>query len=330
MIRNLLELLPLVQQYGTENCMFVTDDREAGTLLGEGHMNSIVRKAVSHGLPVADAVKLATLNVARYHGLDRLGAVAPGYAADLLVLSDLESFEPDAVFKGGRLVAERGRALPFEAPGVPDSVTGTVHVADISPSDFRVDAGDFSTINVVELIPDQVVTKAGTAPAKIRGGEVIADAENDLAKLAVVERHHATGAVGRGFVRGFGLKAGAFASTVAHDAHNIVIAGVDDTDMALCVKRLAEIGGGLVICRDGDILGELPLEIAGLMSMRGAEDVASAIEGLEEQLRGLGVAIPTPFMYLSFLALSVIPEMRVTDQGIVDVRSFELVPPGIS
>jgi adenine deaminase len=330
MIRNLVDLLPLVQDYGTENCMFVTDDREVGTLLQEGHVNSMVRKAVAHGLPVADAVKLASLNVARYHGLDRLGAVAPGYRADLLVLPDLETFVPETVFKSGRVVAQDGRSQDFEAPPVPFEVRETVHVAPPSSADFRLPDEGFKEINVVELVPDQVVTRATRCQPRVSDGEIVADPDADLAKLAVVERHRATGAIGTGFVRGFGLRAGAFASTVAHDAHNIVVVGVDDGDMARCVEHLASIGGGLVACRDGEVLGDLPLEIAGLMSTRPAADVAAAIDALEARLRELGVQIATPFMYLSFLALSVIPEMRVTDQGIVDVRSFELVPLGVS
>lgn len=330
MIRNLIELLPMVQQCGTDNCMFVTDDREAGTILTEGHMNAIVRKAVQHGLPAADAVKLATLNVARYHGLQDLGAVAPGYVADILVLDDLRSFEPRAVFKAGRLVAEDGQAIPFDSPEVPREVTGTVNVAPISRNPFRVEADGISTIRLIDLVPDQVVTKASTVPATICHGEIMADVERGIAKVAVVERHHATGRSGAAFVRGFGLRRGAFASTVAHDAHNIVVVGMDDGDMACCVERLAQIGGGLVVAEQGRILGELPLEIAGLMSVRSAEEVSDSIAELERILADLGVSVETPFMYLSFLALSVIPELRITDRGLVDVRSFQLVPLGAS
>jgi adenine deaminase len=179
-------------------------------------------------------------------------------------------------------------------------------------------------------VRDQVVTRAATERPTIRDGWIMADPERDLAKLAVVERHHGSGQVGIGFVRGFGLREGAFASTVAHDAHNVVVVGVNDEDMAKCVERAAEIGGGLVVCRDGEVVGDLPLPIAGIMSTRPATEVVSGLEGLEAILKDMGVHIPTPFMYESFLALSVIPEMRVTDQGIVDVRSFELVPLAIS
>jgi adenine deaminase len=330
MIRNLVDLLPMVEQFGTDNCMFVTDDREASTLLDEGHMNSMVRKAVEHGLPAGDAVKLASLNVARYHGLSDLGAIAPGFMADIQVLGDLEDFEPEVVYRHGQEVARNGTALPFDSSPIPDVVRGTMHLAMISARDFAVSAGIPGKIHVLQLIPDQVITRATVDTPTVSNGEITADPSRDLTKLAVVERHHASGRVGVGFVRGFGLERGAFASTVAHDAHNVVVAGVDDDDMATCVRRLGEIGGGLVVCDGGNVLGELPLEIAGLMSTMPAVDVVSAIERLEARLQDIGVRISTPFMYLSFLALSVIPEMRVTDRGIVDVRSFHLVPLAVS
>jgi adenine deaminase len=330
MIRNLVDLLPLVTEYGTENCMFVTDDREASTLLEEGHINSMVRKAVEHGLPAPDAVKLATLNTARYHGLEGQGAVAPGYRADILVLPDLVSFEPLAVYRGGEVVAEGGRSLPFTSTPVPPEVTGTVHIDVLPPDAFRIPYEGWNQIRVIDLIPDQVVTRATTDRPAVRQGEVVADPDRDLVKLAVVERHRRTGNIGLGFVRGFGLREGAMASTVAHDSHNIVAAGVNDRDMIRAVERLAEIGGGLVVVRNGEIAGELPLEIAGLMSARSADEVVAGLELLERVLQEMGVGLATPFMYLGFLALSVIPEMRVTDQGIVDVRSFELVPLGLS
>lgn len=329
MIRNLLALLPMLQRYGTENCMFVTDDREASTLLEEGHMNAIVRKAVAHGLSPGDAVKLASLNVARYHGLYGQGAIAPGYVADILVLPDLESFQPERVYRAGALVAEGGRAIPFTAAAVPEDVTGTVRVPALVAADFRIPYAGEARIHAVEIVPDQVVTRAGSAVPTVEHGAVVADPRKDLVKLAVVERHHGTGRIGLGFVRGFGLREGAMASTVAHDAHNIVVAGVDDGDMAVAVARLAVLGGGLVVVSRGMVLEELPLEIAGLMSRLDAPTVTARLANLERALQGLGVMLATPFMYLGFLALSVIPELRVTDKGIVDVRAFELVPLGV-
>jgi adenine deaminase len=329
MIRNLVDLLPMVQKHGTENTMFVTDDREAGTLLDEGHMNAIVRKAVKNGLSAGDAVKMASLNVARYHGLQGQGAIAPSYEADILVLPDLAEFRPEMVFKRGELVAENGTARHFESPAVPSEVVSTVHLAPTRGADFCTPASGEGTIRVVDIVRDQVVTAAGTATPTVRDGMIVADPARDLAKLAVVERHHASGRMGKGFVRGFGLQEGAMASTVAHDAHNVVVAGVSDDDMAAAVNHLAEIGGGLAVALKGKVLGDLPLEIGGLMSRLDAASVAGKIAELEAILKRLGIGLETPFMYLSFLALSVIPEMRVTDRGIVDVRTFQVVPLGI-
>jgi adenine deaminase len=328
MIRNLVDLLPLVQRFGTENTMFVTDDREASTLLTEGHINSMVRTAVSQGLSVGDAVRLASLNVARYHGLTHLGAIAPGYQADILVLPNLESFVPEQVYKAGECVVDEGIVRPFMAPPVPQYVYDTVHIGPLGVPDLEVPAHGLvePTIRVIELVPDQVITHASQATATLNDGLIVADASRDLAKVAVVERHHALGRVGVGFVRGFGLRRGAFASTVAHDAHNIVVVGANDADMVIAIQRLAEIGGGLVVTDNGCVVGELPLPIAGLMSEDSAEAVAAGLARLEAALQTMGVTIPTPFMYSSFLALSVIPELRVTDHGLVDVRSFQLVP----
>jgi adenine deaminase len=328
MIRNLVDLLPLVTQYGTDNTLFVTDDREVDTLLHEGHINAMVRLAVNNGLSPADAVKLATLNVARCHRIEGLGAVAPGYLADICVLSDLEDFVPDLVFKAGKPVVESGTVVNFAAMPIPDFVRETVHIPKLSPQDLEVSAGDHGSveIRVVDLIPDQVTTRAGLATARIVDGRIVADPERDLAKLVVVERHHASGQAGIGFVRGFNLKRGAFASTVAHDAHNIVVAGVNDDDIIAAVNALADLGGGLCVVDGREVIASLPLPIAGLMSDRPAEEVDQTIRRLEAALADLGVTIPTPFMYLSFLALSVIPEIRVTDKGIVDVNAFELVP----
>jgi adenine deaminase len=326
MIRNLVDLLPLVQNYGDDHCMFVTDDREAGTLLEEGHVNSMVRTAVEHGLPVATAVRLATINVARWHRLESMGAIAPGYRADIQVLPDLERFMPDVVLKDGTVVARDGRCLLFDSPPVPTFVRNTVHARPLSTSSFKVAAAGGSEVRVIELIPDQVVTKASTGAPRVVDDDFVADPDTDLAKVAVIERHHATGRVGVGFVRGFGLQSGAFASTIAHDAHNLVVIGVNDQDMVRCVERLQTLGGGLVAVKDGEVLGELALEVAGLMSVQPAAQVAAALHRLEHVLRTMGVSLPTPYMYLGFLALSVIPELRLTDRGLVDVRSFQLVP----
>ena len=319
--RNLRDLLPLVKQYGSERCMFCTDDREPDFIVEEGHINQMVRVAVEEGVSPEDAVVMATINPASYHRLWRLGAIAPGYQADILVLDDLRSFRP-------RLVLKRGAPPVFVKLDVPDWVRHTVNLAPVDAASFRIPAGA-SKVRVIRVIPAQLLTGVEVVEPCVRDGAVAADPSRDLVKIAVVERHHATGRVGLGLATNLGLKRGAFASTVAHDAHNVVVLGVDDEDMAACVNRLAEIGGGIVIAEGGRVVEELPLPVAGLMSDRPLAEVHQRMRSMERRLRDMGVTIAAPFMTLSFLALSVIPELKITDRGLVDVTRFELVPLGV-
>jgi adenine deaminase len=323
--RNLLDLLPLVKEHGTDLCAFCTDDREPDFLLREGHINQMCRLAVEHGLAPEDALVLASLGAARAHGLTGRGAIAPGYRADFALLPDLHSYRPSSVFKDGKLVAEDGEALPFPEVEVPDWVRRSMHVQTVAPSDFAipVEGGD---VRVIGLVEGQLLTNSLSMAPGRDDGVAVADPARDLAKICVVERHHATGRIGKGFVAGFGLREGAFASTVAHDAHNIVVVGCSDEDMAAAVSRVTELGGGLVVARDCQILAELPLPIAGLLSDRSAREVVECLDVLHRQLAGMGVEIGAPFMALSFLALSVIPDLKLTDRGLVDVTRFELVP----
>jgi adenine deaminase len=322
---NLRDLLPLVRQYGPEHCAFCTDDREPDLLYREGHIDHMCRIAVGEGIAPEDALLMATLHPARCHGLMDRGAIAPGLRADLALLADLDTFRPARVYKDGRLVASGGRAEPFTRPAIPRGLRETMHSAPLADGGLQI-AAEPARVRVIEIVPGQLITRAREEEPAVRDGRVVADPGRDLAKIAVVERHHATGRVGRGLVRGFGLRAGAFASTVAHDAHNLVIVGVDDADMAACAARLQEIGGGIVVARDGAVRGELPLPVAGLLSEDPVEDVVARLEELQGMLREQGVSDSAPFMTLSFLALSVIPELKITDRGLVDVDRFELVP----
>ena len=319
--RNLRDLLPLVKKFGSERCMFCTDDREPGFIVDEGHINQMVRIAVAEGISPEDALVMATLNPATYHRLRRLGAIAPGYQADILVLEDLVSFNP-------RQVLKRGAAPKFVKLDVPEWVRQTVHLADVDASSFNMPAGP-KRIRVIRVIPSQLLTGTELLTPTTRDGCMIADADRDLVKIAVLERHHASGRVGLGFATNVGLKRGAFASTVAHDAHNVVVLGVDDADMAACVSRMPEIGGGIVIAEGGRVVEELPLPVAGLMSDQPLVAVHDRIQSMEKRLASMGVTMKAPFMSLSFLALSVIPELKITDRGLVDVKRFELVPLGI-
>jgi adenine deaminase len=319
--RNLRDLLPLVKKYGTERCAFCTDDREPDFIVEHGHINQMVRVAVEEGISSEDAVVMATINAASCHRLWRLGAIAPGYQADILVLEELKSFRPRSVLK-------RGAAPKFVKLEAPEWVRQTVSLAPVDASSFHVPGGP-KNIRVMRVIPAQLITGVETVEPKVEGGCIVADPARDLVKIAVVERHHASGRIGLGFATNVGLNRGAFASTVAHDAHNIVVLGVDDADMAACVTRLAEIGGGIVIAEGGRAVEELALPIAGLMSDRPLAEVDQRLRSMEKRLNVMGVTMAAPFMTLSFLALSVIPELKITDRGLVDVGRFELVSLGI-
>jgi adenine deaminase len=322
--RNLEALVPLVQRYGPERCAFCTDDREADVLFDDGHIDGMCRTAVRAGLSVEEALVLGSHNGALCHALDDIGAIAPGYRADFALLAD-DSFRPSRVYKDGRVVAVAGEALPIASPPLPDWIVDTIHIRPLTASDFAIPASG-AAVRVIELVPDQLLTGSSTERPRMSGGRAMADPVRDLAKIAVVERHHATGRMGKGFVRGFGLREGAFAATVSHDAHNAIVVGVSDGDMEVCVRRLAEIGGGIVVARSGTVLAELPLPVAGLMSDQPGALVAAALRDLRAAARSLGVTVRAPFMTLSFLGLSVIPSLKITDRGLIDVDRFEVVP----
>jgi adenine deaminase len=292
----------------------------------DGSIDALCRAVCAQGVRPEDALLMATLHGARCHGLMDLGAIAPGHRADVLVLDDLEAFRAEVVIAGGAVVARDGAALPFDAPPIPDWVRRTVRAVPLRAGDLDLQAPPAGgRVRVIELVRDQLITLSREVEPSVRDGRVVADPERDLAKVAVVERHHATGRIGKGLVAGFGLRAGAFASTVAHDAHNLVVVGVDDADMAACAARLAEIGGGIVVARDGAVVGELALPIAGLLSDAPVESVVAQLDACHARLAEQGVRLGAPFMTLSFLALSVIPALKITDRGLVDVERFELV-----
>lgn len=321
MARNLRALLPLVAELGTNGIAFCTDDRDPEDIAEHGHLNGMVREAVAAGVAPEDALVLASHNPAVWHRLWHLGAIAPGYQADLLVLPDLERFEPDVVLKAGRRVEE----IPH--PDVPEWVKHTVRIQPVTAASFRIGWDDASAqARVIGLVPDQVVTELLLEQLTVRDGAAVADPARDLAKIAVVERHLGTGRIGLGFVRGSGLRRGALASTVAHDAHNIVVVGVRDEDMAHAVGRLAELGGGIVAVEAGEIRAELPLPVAGLLADAPLAEVVHRSLACNDAARALGWTGATPFLTLSFLALSVIPRLKITDRGLVDVDRFQLVP----
>jgi adenine deaminase len=318
--RNLRALLPLALEYGPQRMAFCTDDREPEHIAEDGHINAIVREAVGLGLEPEAAIVMASFNPASYHGLSRLGAIAPGYQADVLLLDDLESFLPGLVLKRGRPVAE---IAPI---AVPEWTRRTVHVASITAEDFAV-PWHGGKARVIGLVPGEIRTSSLVEELASSEGRAAADPGRDLAKVVVLERHLESGRVGRGFVRGFTLKRGAFGSTVAHDGHNLIVVGVEDAAMLAVALRLRDLGGGIVVAgSSGAVLAELPLPVAGLLSERSLAEVLSESRGVADALAALGVTFPQPIQTLAFLSLSVIPALKITDRGLVDVDRFALVP----
>jgi adenine deaminase len=317
--RNLAALLPLVAEYGPNRLAFCTDDRDPDHIVSEGHLNAMVRAAVAAGVDPTDALVMASHHAATLHGLRDRGAVAPGYRADLLLLPDLREFRPDVVLKAGRPVAD------IAAADVPDWVRNTVRVATLTSGDLRIAWEGGGRMRVIGVRPGQIVTDALVLDPLVVDGAASADPGRDLAKIAVIERHLGTGRIGLGFVRGLGLRRGAIASTVAHDAHNIVVAGVNDDDMVRAARRLAELGGGMVAVHDRGVRAELALPVAGLMSAAPAEQVVAQSRALADAARALGCTLEAPFHSLGFLALSVIPALKITDHGLIDVDRFEVV-----
>jgi adenine deaminase len=317
--RNLRTLLPLVEEFGPGRMAFCTDDRDPEHIADEGHVNSMVRDAVAFGIAPEDALVMASHHPALWHGLAHLGAIAPGYQADLLLLRNLQDFQPEVVLKSGKPVAEIPR------PQVPEWVKHTVRLQHVAASDFAL-PWDGGRARVIGIVPGQIVTEALLEEPSIVDGLAVADPQRDLAKIAVIERHLGTGRVGLGLVRGFGLRRGALASTVAHDAHNIVVVGVDDGDMQRAVQRLGEIDGGIVAVEGRGVRAELALPIAGLLSEAPLADVVEGSRACAAAAARLGCTIATPFQTMSFLALSVIPSLKITDRGLVDVDRFEVVP----
>ncbi len=321
--RNLLALLPLVTPVNARRCMFVTDDRTPIHLLADGHIDAMVRQAIAWGLDPLTALQLASLNAAEYFGLQDRGALAPGRLADLVIFDDLRTPRPRRVYRSGQLVAQDGEILPYHRPRPLPDLPVSLNVSR-SSLQFRIPAQG-RRVRVIEVVPNQIVTRAGEAHASVVHGEAASDPHQDLLKLAVLERHTGSGRVGLGFIRGFGLTLGALASTVAHDAHNIIVVGVSDDAMRAAVELLLEMRGGLVAVAGRDV-ATLPLPIAGLMADTSIPNVAKQLQELLYTARRMGSQLEDPFVTLSFMALSVIPALKLTDRGLVDVTKSALVP----
>lgn len=323
--KNLKELLPLVTSWNSRHCSLVTDDLHPHDLLAKGHLDHLIDIAVGEGIEPVEAVRMVTFNTARYFGLRDVGAVAPGYRADLLILQSLAPVRVRSVIKGGKKVFDDGGFTGEETTRAECGQISAMNVRPFNREAFAVPSRG-ERIRVIGLIPDQILTRQLILEPAVRDGAIVSDVSRDILKLAVVERHRATGRIGLGFVQGFGLKEGALASSVAHDSHNIIAVGCDDGDLFAAVKAVEAMNGGLAAVRNGELLAGLPLPIAGLMSDRPLAEVARGWEELRRVARDFGSVPAEPFMVLSFLALPVIPELKLTDRGLVDVNLFEHVP----
>jgi len=323
--RDLEALLPVITPSNASRCMFVTDDRHLPDLLNEGHMNFVIRKAIGLGLDPMTAIQMATINTARYFGLKDKGGIGPGMRADLVVLDDLQDLHIQMVFRGGQLAAKDGELLPLKEKPKDVTLRSSMNINWDSTGDLKLPAAG-TKAKVIGLIPDQIVTESLLEEMKVENGFAVADVERDILKMAVIERHLASGNVGLGFVKGFGIKRGALGSSVAHDSHNLVLIGTNDEDMLLAAHRIERMRGGLAVVAEGRVLASLALSIAGLMSERPFEEVNEGLEALLDAARDLGSDLHDPFMTLSFLALPVIPSLKLTDKGLVDVTQFKFVP----
>ncbi len=324
--KNLRELAKMVTPANSHRCFFCSDDRSPLDLMRDGHIDDILRKAIGYGIPPITALQMATNNAPYYFRLPtRKGAVAVGYAADLVIFDDLKKFDARMVFKNGVLVAREGKMIARCEPERKVKQENTVHVGKIRPNCLEL----WSTrkrARVIKIIPGQIVTEQSIVTVKKDRGLVVSDTKSDILKLAVFERHKASGRVGVGLVCGFGLKNGALASTVAHDSHNIIVVGTNDADMLSAVEALKKMGGGFVAVTGGKVRAAVELPIAGLMTDETVEIVSSKYERLQRVAKELGSKMENPFLQLSFLALPVIPALKLTDKGLVDAVAFRIVP----
>jgi len=324
--RNEAELMKGVTPANHKRLVFCTDDKHPEDIIKEGHINHNVNLAIQSGLSPIYAIRMATTNAAECYGLRGYGSIAPGYFADLLVFSDLENIQPEMVFKKGVLVAENDHALFAAKPFVNGYVTNTVKIRQRHLSfDIHLKG---NRVHVIDLVPNNATTILSKATVSVENGIYVHDPKLDLLKLAIVERHKNTGNVGLGLVRGYGLQDGAVAMTIAHDSHNLVVIGDNDEDMLLAANEIVKINGGIVVVRHHQVAGSLPLEIAGLMTTAPVEDVIKKLDELDEITRSMGVKAEhsDPFLSLAFLSLPVIPEVKLTDKGLFDVRKFDFIP----
>ena len=322
--KNLLNILPVVNRYTSQFCLLATDDRHPADLLEIGHVNNMVKMAIDAGGDMATILQMATINTARYFKLNKMGAIAPGYKADLLVFEDLDKWQPESVYVDGKMVAEKGRAL-FDNEVNKAELNKKIILPKLNVEKLKIKATS-NFANVIELIPGEIITKKSIFEIDGSDGEFIADVEKDLLKLVVIERHNNTGNIGVALVKGFGLKKGAIASTIAHDSHNLIIVGTNDDDIILAAEEIGKVNGGITIVDNGTVLNTLSLPIGGLMSNRDVVFVKDKLDDLKQKAFLLGFNNDhDPFLTLAFLSLPVIPSLKLTDKGLVDVETFQII-----
>ncbi len=322
--RNLKDLIKAVNKENMRRCLFCADDKHPEDILLNGHIDHNLRLAVEEGIDPINSIQMATINAAECYGLKHIGAIAPGYDADIVVLEDLKEFKALKVFKKGKLVAEKNKALFNIAMGDYSKVTNTVHIKEVVEEDLRIRL-ESNRVNVIKILPRSLVTEKVEREVDIEDGFFKYNVNQDILKLVVVERHKATGNIGLGLVENFNLKGGAIASTIAHDSHNIIVIGDNDGDILLAIDEVTRVGGGITMASDGKIIQTLELPIGGLMSIEPIEKINSDLgEMLDIAYEKLGVSKDIePFMTLAFLALPVIPDLKLTDMGLFDVKNFK-------
>ncbi len=322
--KNMSALLGAVTERNSSRFLLCTDDKTPSDLVEGGHVDQLLRRAIAGGIDPVVAVQMATVNTANYFGLADRGALIPGRRADIVVFDDFESLKVSRVFNAGHLVAQGGSLISEPEVSVPDPV-GSQRIENLPDAPFRIADSGAAKVRVIVASPDQLWTDAALEAPLRKDGELVSDTARDMLKLAVVERHRGTGNVGLGFIRGFGLKRGALATTVGHDSHNLLILGADDRAMAVALAAIRNLGGGKIVVGDDGVIASLPLPVAGLMSPAPIEETAAGMRSLADAARSLGCELPEPFMTLSFMALPVIPKLKLSDRGLVDVDRFEFV-----
>ena len=320
--KDLEALIPVLKECNTRKCLFVTDDRHPSDL--KEHINGMVRRSVEAGINPIKAIQCASLNTAEYFGLKNIGAIAPAYRADLLILPDLKTFKPDIVIKNGKIIVENGELVDELIQNETPSMRGSVNVKWIEQDDFRIEAKG-NKVKTIEIIPHQLITKSIVSEVKIEDGNAISNIDTDTLKICVIERHRATGNIGKGFVKGFNLKSGAIASTVAHDSHNMIVIGTNDYDMYVAAVELVKSQGGKVVVNNGQVVSKLALPIAGLMSDKDFNYVLEKCSELNSATHTLGCTLEDAFMTMAFVSLPVIPELKITDKGIFDTNKLTFI-----